>query len=201
MTDQYGFVNQVPGRHNNEMKLANQTRRVLDHCGSMDAESMAEYLECARYLRNFTQNEGCGKCVPCREGTKRMLQILERIIAGKGVPEDLDLLEELADTVSSSSLCGLGTSAADYVVSTLSYFREEYLERIVHKRCPTHTCKGLTSFAIDPEKCKGCSKCARVCPAGAISGEIKKTYRIDSLKCVKCGACVGACPFHAVAEV
>ena len=158
-------------------------------------------VEVARFFMNFTQNESCGKCVPCREGTKRMLEIMERIVSGKGTMEDLDLLEELADTVSSAALCGLGKTAAGPVISTLKYFRDEYIEHVVNKRCPTKTCKGLTSFVIDGKLCKGCSKCQKVCPAGAIQGKIKETFRIIGDRCIKCGACISACPFKAIKEV
>ena len=155
-------------------------------------------VEVARFFMNFTQNESCGKCVPCREGTKRMLEILERIVAGQGVVEDLDLLEELATLITDTALCGLGKSAALPVVSTLKLFRDEYLEHIVDKKCKTGTCTALRRFVIDPEKCKGCSKCARNCPVNAISGQIKEPYTIDSSVCIKCGACESACPFGAI---
>lgn len=155
-------------------------------------------VEVARFFMNFTQNESCGKCVPCREGTRRMLDILERITGGEGTEEDIDLLEELAATISGTALCGLGKTATSPVVSTLRYFRDEYLAHVRDKKCPSHTCKGLRSYFIDPAACKGCSKCARQCPASAISGEIREPFAIDGAKCVKCGACVAACPFHAV---
>lgn len=158
-------------------------------------------VEVARFFMNFTQNESCGKCVPCREGTKRMLEIMENIVSGKGTLEDLDLLEELADTVSSTALCGLGKTAAGPVISTMKYFKDEYIEHVVNKRCSTKTCKGLTSFTIDGNLCKGCSKCQRVCPAGAIQGKIKETFRIIGDRCIKCGACIDACPFKAIKEV
>lgn len=157
-------------------------------------------VEVARYFMNFTQNESCGKCVPCREGTKRMLEILERIVGGKGAVSDLDMLEELADTVSSTALCGLGKSAANPVVSTLKYFKDEYLAHVIDKKCPTHTCKALNSFAIKEDLCKGCGKCSRVCPAGAIEGKVKQPYKIRQSACIKCGACIGACPFSAIGE-
>ncbi len=157
-------------------------------------------VEVARFFMNFTQNESCGKCVPCREGTKRMLEILEKIVNGKGTKEDLDLLEELADTISSTALCGLGKSAASPVVSTLKYFRDEYLEHVIDKKCKTHTCKALASIVIEKEKCKGCSKCARICPVQAIEGKIKEPYTINQSKCIKCGACLEACPFAAIKE-
>jgi len=147
---------------------------------------------------NFTQNESCGKCVPCREGTKRMLEILERIVAGQGKVEDLDMLEELATTITDTALCGLGKSAALPVMSTLKLFRDEYLEHVVDKKCKTGTCAALRSFVIDPEKCKGCSKCARNCPVGAISGQIREPFTIDTAVCIKCGACESACPFGAI---
>lgn len=157
-------------------------------------------VEVARFFMHFTQNESCGKCVPCREGTKRMLEILERIVAGKGEPSDLDLLEELADTISETALCGLGKTAASPVKSTLKSFRNEYLAHVVDKKCPAGSCTALKTIYIDPDLCKGCSKCARNCPVGAISGEIKKPFVIDDKKCIKCGACVSACAFGAVKE-
>lgn len=155
-------------------------------------------VEVARFFMNFTQNESCGKCVPCREGTKRMLEILERIVKGNGTLEDLDMLEELAETISETALCGLGKSAALPVVSTLKLFRQEYEEHVVEKKCASNTCSALRKYAIDPEICKGCSKCARNCPVGAITGEIKQPFQIDSSVCIKCGACESACPFGAV---
>ncbi len=158
-------------------------------------------VEVARFFMNFTQNESCGKCVPCREGTKRMLEILERIVAGQGVDGDIELLLELADTISSTALCGLGKTAAFPVVSTIKSFRQEYEAHIYDKKCPSGNCKKLVTYAIDPEKCKGCSKCSRVCPVGAISGQIKEPFVIDSSKCIKCGACKEACNFKAIGEV
>lgn len=157
-------------------------------------------VEVARFFMNFTQNESCGKCVPCREGTKRMLEILERIVAGKGKLEDLDLLLELADTISSTALCGLGKTAAFPVVSTIKNFRDEYVRHIVDKVCDTKTCTALKKIYIDKDLCKGCSKCARNCPVGAISGEIKSPFTIDQNKCIKCGACMEGCPFKAIKE-
>ena len=157
-------------------------------------------VEVARFFMNFTQNESCGKCVPCREGTKRMLEILERIVAGEGRDGDIELLLELADTISHTALCGLGKSAANPVVSTIKNFREEYEAHIYEKRCPAGACEKLKKIYIDPELCKGCSKCARQCPVDAISGKIKEPFVIDSAKCIKCGACISACAFHAVKE-
>ena len=155
-------------------------------------------VEVARFFMNFTQNESCGKCVPCREGTKNMLAILQRIVDGKGTMEDLDTLEELAKDVKEGSLCGLGKTAPNPVLSTLKYFRDEYIAHIKDKKCPAGVCSKMTTYEIDPEKCKGCSKCARNCPVGAITGEIKSPFVIDQEKCIKCGACVGNCPFKAI---
>ena len=157
-------------------------------------------VEVARFFMNFTQNESCGKCVPCREGTKRMLEILERIVAGQGKDGDIDLLLELAETISATALCGLGKTAAQPVVSTIRYFRDEYEAHVKEKRCPTHNCQKLKRYYIDPQECKGCSKCARMCPVGAISGEIRSPFTIDPDKCIKCGARFGGCSFHAVKE-
>ena len=155
-------------------------------------------VEVARFFMNFTQNESCGKCVPCREGTKRMLEILERIVAGNGKVEDLDLLEELATTITETALCGLGKSAALPVMSTLKLFRDEYMEHVVDKRCASHTCTAMKRYVISPERCKGCSKCARNCPADAISGKIKEPFTIDTERCIKCGACESSCAFGAI---
>ena len=157
-------------------------------------------VEVARFFMNFTQNESCGKCVPCREGTKRMLQILERIVAGQGEPEDLDMLLELADTISSTALCGLGKTAPLPVVSTIKYFRDEYEAHVREKRCPAKNCQKLKTILIDPALCRGCSKCSRACPVGAISGKIKEPFVIDQAKCIKCGACIETCPFKAIRE-
>ncbi|WP_461205689.1 NADH-quinone oxidoreductase subunit NuoF [Clostridium sp. DL1XJH146] len=157
-------------------------------------------VEVARFFMKFTQNESCGKCVPCREGTKRMLEILERIVSGQGELSDLDLLLELADTISSTALCGLGKSAALPVVSTIKNFREEYEAHIVDKKCPSKTCQKLKTIYIEKETCIGCSKCSRICPVGAISGKIKQPFTIDQDKCIKCGACIEACAFKAIKE-
>lgn len=155
-------------------------------------------VEVARFFMNFTQNESCGKCVPCREGTKRMLEILERIVAGNGEPEDLDMLWDLSKTITETALCGLGKSAAQPVMSTLKVFRDEYLEHVVDKKCASGNCQALRKYVINPELCKGCSKCQRNCPVGAISGKIKEPFVIDAGKCIKCGACEGSCPFKAI---
>ncbi|HZK01577.1 MAG TPA: NADH-ubiquinone oxidoreductase-F iron-sulfur binding region domain-containing protein, partial [Anaerovoracaceae bacterium] len=158
-------------------------------------------VEVARFFMNFTQNESCGKCVPCREGTKRMLAILEDIVSGKGEEGDIELLLELADTVSATSLCGLGKTAALPVVSTINNFRSEYEAHIRDKRCPAGACSKLMKIEIDEKLCKGCTKCTKVCPVNAISGKVKEPFVIDQGKCIKCGACISACSFHAIKEV
>ena len=157
-------------------------------------------VEVARFFMHFTQNESCGKCVPCREGTKRMLEILERIVNGEGREGDIELLEELADTITNTALCGLGKTAAGPVVSTLKYFRDEYEAHIFEKRCPAGACQRLKTYVIDPDKCMGCSKCARNCPVEAISGKLKSPFSIDVDKCIRCGVCVQNCAFGAVKE-
>lgn len=155
-------------------------------------------VEVARFFMDFTHRESCGKCVPCREGTRRMLEILERIVAGNGKMEDMDKLRELADLITHTALCGLGKSAPQPVVSTLNAFPDEYIEHIQKKHCPAGVCQKLKKYVIEEEKCKGCSKCARNCPVQAISGELKSPYHIDQEKCIKCGACLSNCPFKAI---
>ncbi len=155
-------------------------------------------VEVARFFMNFTQNESCGKCVPCREGTKNMLKILEKIVAGKGEMKDLELLEELAQTVKEGSLCGLGKTAPNPVLSTLKYFRDEYIAHIKDKKCPAGVCTAMKKVVIQESLCKGCTKCARTCPVGAISGEVKQPHHIDQSKCIKCEACLTNCPFKAI---
>lgn len=155
-------------------------------------------VEVARFFMNFTQNESCGKCVPCREGTKNMLKILEKIVKGKGEMQDIETLEELAAAVKDGSLCGLGKTAPNPVLSTLKYFRDEYIAHIKDKKCPAGVCSAMKKIQIDESLCKGCTKCSRVCPVGAIEGSVKNPHKIDQTKCIKCGACVDACPFKAI---
>lgn len=157
-------------------------------------------VEVARFFMNFTKNESCGKCVPCREGTKNLLKILEKIVAGKGEMEDLDRLEQLALTVKDGSLCGLGKTAPNPVLSTLKYFKDEYIAHIRDHKCPAGVCTAMKKISIDPEKCKGCTKCARTCPVGAIEGTVKNPHKIDQSKCIKCEACLNACPFKAIGK-
>ncbi|MDO5674988.1 MAG: NADH-quinone oxidoreductase subunit NuoF [bacterium] len=154
-------------------------------------------VDVARFFLEFTQDESCGKCVPCREGTKRMQAILTKICAGEATPEDLDLLEDLAATVKSTSLCGLGQTAPNPVLSTLMHFRDEYLEHINEKKCRAHVCSALVQFSIN-DNCTGCTLCARRCPVQTISGEKKEKHVIDQELCIKCGACLAACKFGAV---
>ena len=155
-------------------------------------------VEVARFFMGFTQRESCGKCGPCRIGTKRMLEILEKIVAGKGTMEDLEKLEETAVFVKERSLCGLGKSAPLPVLSTIKNFREEYIEPLQEHKCRALVCKAMQNYVIDPDKCKGCGKCARNCPVSAISGEKKAPHTIDTAKCIKCGTCKDNCPFAAI---
>ena len=156
-------------------------------------------VDVAKFYMEFICDESCGKCSPCRIGTKRMLEILTKITDGKGEMKDLEELEELAEYVKSNSLCGLGQTAANPIISTMKQFREEYIAHIVDKQCPAKICKNLMEYYIEPEKCKMCSLCARQCPVGAISGEVRKTpYVIDQEKCIKCGMCLSSCKFGAI---
>jgi NADH-quinone oxidoreductase subunit F len=168
--------------------------------GLVVADQDACMVELARFFMSFTQRESCGKCVPCREGTKRMLMILERIVAGDGRPGDLDNLTDLADTIKAASLCGLGKTAPSPVLSTIKNFKGEYLRHIIDRKCPAKTCERLKVYFVDPGLCAGCAKCSKICPASAITGKAKEAFHIDPALCVKCGACLSGCKFGAVKE-
>ncbi|NDW12403.1 4Fe-4S dicluster domain-containing protein [Bacteroides sp. 214] len=155
-------------------------------------------IQIARFFMNFTQNESCGKCVPCREGTKQMLSMLDEIIDGTATEKTFNLLQDVAQVVKKASLCGLGKTAPSPVISTISRFRDEYIDHIVNKKCATNNCKALSDVFIDAEKCTGCTACSRKCPVGAISGEKKQPHVIDSTVCTKCGVCATTCKFDAV---
>jgi NADH:ubiquinone oxidoreductase subunit F (NADH-binding)/(2Fe-2S) ferredoxin/NAD-dependent dihydropyrimidine dehydrogenase PreA subunit len=155
-------------------------------------------VDVARFYLDFVKDESCGKCTPCRIGTKRMLEILENITSGKGTMEDIDKLEVLAKQIKTVSLCGLGQTAPNPVLSTLKYFRDEYIAHVVDKKCPAGVCTALVQYDINAQKCRGCSLCARQCPVNAISGMVRQPYNIDQDKCIKCGACINKCPFKAI---
>ena len=154
----------------------------------------------AKFYLGFTVDESCGKCTPCRIGTKRMLEILEKITDGKGEIEDIEKLEKLAINIKNASICGLGQTAPNPILSTLKYFKDEYKAHILDEKCPAGECKAFANIQIDPEKCKGCGICKRQCPVSAISGEVKQPHKINPEKCIKCGACVTACPFKAISK-
>jgi len=155
-------------------------------------------VDIAKFFLDFTVDESCGKCAPCRIGTKRMMEILEKITDGNGTLEDIDKLEELAYYIKENSLCGLGQTAPNPVLATLKFFREEYIAHVVDKKCPAGVCKSLLNYSIVEDKCKGCTLCARKCPVGAISGTVKNPHTIDTTKCIKCGACMDSCKFGAI---
>ncbi len=157
-------------------------------------------VDIAKFFLEFTVDESCGKCTPCRIGTKRLLELLDKITSGNGTLEDIDKLEELCYYIKNNSLCALGQTAPNPVLSTLKYFRDEYIAHVVEKRCPAGVCKGLLSFEIIADKCKGCTKCARQCPVGAISGTVRQPHVIDKAKCIKCGACMDSCSFKAIVK-
>ena len=155
-------------------------------------------VDIAKFFLEFTVDESCGKCTPCRVGTKRLLEILNKITSGNGTLEDIDRLEELCYYIKENSLCGLGQTAPNPVLSTLKYYRDEYIAHVTEKRCPAGACKALTNYVIDAEKCKGCTLCARNCPVGAISGAVRQPHVIDTQKCIKCGVCREKCKFGAI---
>ena len=155
-------------------------------------------VDISKFYLEFTVDESCGKCTPCRIGTRRLLQFLEKITSGKGEMEDIEKIEELALHMKSSSLCALGQSAPNPVLSTMKYFQDEYIAHIKDKTCPAGVCKSLLSYEINPELCKGCTKCARNCPVGAIHGTVKQVHTIDKDTCIKCGLCVKNCKFGAI---
>ena len=157
-------------------------------------------VDIARFFLEFTVDESCGKCVPCRIGTRRLLELLDKIIAGNGTLEDIDKMEELCYYIQKNALCALGQTAPNPVLSTLKYFRDEYEAHVVEKRCPAGVCKKLLRYEIDPEKCKGCTACARKCPVGAIEGKVREAHVIDKAKCIKCGACMETCKFGAISK-
>ena len=157
-------------------------------------------VDIARFFLDFTVDESCGKCTPCRVGTTRLLELLNKIVEGKATRDDLEKIDELAAYIKENSLCGLGQTAPNPVLSTLRYFRDEYLEHIDNKRCPAGVCKSLLAFSIDPEKCIGCTLCARNCPVSCISGEKKQPHVIDQSKCIKCGECMAKCKFGAISK-
>lgn len=164
----------------------------------MDEDSCM--VDIAKFFLDFTVDESCGKCTPCRIGTKRMMEILEKITSGKGTLEDIDELESLASYIKDNSLCGLGQTAPNPVLATLRFFRDEYIAHVVDKKCPAGVCKALLNVVIDPDKCRGCTLCSRKCPVGAISGTVKNPHTVDPAKCIKCGVCMDSCKFGAISK-
>ena len=157
-------------------------------------------VDVARFYLDFTVDESCGKCVPCRIGTRRLLEMLDKITSGNGTLEDLDKMEELCKYIQANALCALGQTAPNPVLSTLKFFREEYEAHVVEKRCPAGVCKKLLRYEIDPDKCRGCTACARKCPVNAINGTVKQPHVIDQAKCIKCGTCMDTCRFGAISK-
>ena len=155
-------------------------------------------VDIAKFFLEFTVDESCGKCTPCRIGTKRLLEMLDKITMGQGTPEMIDEMEKLCYYIKDNSLCGLGQTAPNPVLSTLHFFRDEYMAHVVDKKCPAHVCKKLLQYKIIEDKCRGCTACSRVCPVGAIQGSVKQPHVIDPNKCIKCGACMEKCKFDAI---
>jgi len=181
-----------------DYEALNQTGAIVGSGGMVVLDADNCIVDTARFFLNFTQAESCGKCVPCRVGTKRMLETLTRICEGKGVPADIPLLERLAEDIKAGSLCALGGTAPNPVLTSLKYFREEFEEHINEGKCRAGACAALTTYSIDPETCTGCRACVRACPVDAIAGEKKEVHIIDSAVCIRCGACYDKCRFDAV---
>ncbi|MCK5878160.1 MAG: 4Fe-4S binding protein, partial [Holophagae bacterium] len=179
----------------------NKTGAIMGSGGMIVLDETTCMVDIAKFFLTFTQNESCGKCTFCRIGTKRMLEILERITMGEGKEGDLELLEDLAHKIKESSLCGLGQTAPNPVLTTLKYFREEYEAHIRDKKCPAHSCVKLLTYRILEENCTGCTLCARKCPVDAISGTVKEPHVIDQEACIKCGQCYDVCRFNAVEKL
>jgi len=176
------------------------TGAIMGSGGMVVMDETTCMVDVARFFLSFTQNESCGKCTFCRIGTKRMLEILERICAGKGKEEDIPLLQELGEQIKASSLCGLGQSAPNPVLTTIRYFKDEYMAHIVDKKCPAKSCLALVEFVIETEKCTGCGLCIKSCAVGAITGEKKQPHTVDAAKCVRCGKCMTVCNFNAIVK-
>jgi len=176
----------------------NKTGAIMGSGGLVVMDETTCMVDMAKFFLRFTQDESCGKCTFCRIGTKRMLEILERITDGKGQEGDVDLLRDLAYQIRNNTICGLGQTAPNPVLTTLKYFPEEYEAHIRDKKCPAHSCPALLTYAVSADACKGCGACVRACPASAVSGEKKKAHSIDAALCVRCGKCFEACTFNAV---
>jgi NADH:ubiquinone oxidoreductase subunit F (NADH-binding)/NAD-dependent dihydropyrimidine dehydrogenase PreA subunit len=194
----------IPAEHLDARVDFDELTRLGSMMGSggmivMDEETCM--VNFARYFLNFLQDESCGKCTPCREGIAQMLHIVDRVTHGDGEPGDVERLEELGQLLEGTALCALGKTAANPVISTIRYFRDEYETHITEQRCPAKVCRGLFRYEIDPEACKGCGVCAKNCPAEAIAGEHRKPHVIDQEKCTRCGTCLEKCPFTAVLKV
>jgi ferredoxin len=178
-----------------------KTGAIMGSGGMIVMDEDTCMVDMAKFFMDFTSKESCGKCVPCRIGTTRMLEILKRICNGEGEESDITTLTELGESIKTGALCGLGNSAPNPVLTTIKYFRNEYEAHINEKRCPAKKCTSLIQFRIDEMKCKGCSLCSKKCPVDAISGEIKKPYVIDSAKCIRCSQCIDNCKFGAIEKI
>jgi NADH-quinone oxidoreductase subunit F len=174
---------------------------IMGSGGIVVMDSDTCMVDTARYFLDFTVDESCGKCVPCREGLKHMLDMLDNIVEGRGKEDDIDTIYELASTIKETSLCGLGQTAPNPVLTTLKYFKDEYEAHVIEKRCPAKVCKNLIEYVINAQNCTGCTICARQCPVNAISGERGKPHVIDSAVCIKCGTCLDVCHFDAVSKI